>query len=437
MAYQIPQDIYAVNAALEYNESLPPNDKRYIPTEQARGDFTFNSLLKALGVSPKDLRLINPPQRKYNLFCGHRGCGKSTELRRLAARLHSGGRFFVVFLDILKELDPNSLQYVDVMMALAKTLFAELEKNRVEINQVFLTNLENWFSETVKTATKSNELSNEIQAAVQGKTGIPFLCELTAKFTNVFKINATYKEELRSAIKNSFSVFAAAFNLFIQAAEDALRKAGRGKRLLFVVDGTDRLSVGDSEKFFIKDVNQLQQLNGLFVYCAPIHLLGDGNQVQQAFAFHKLPMIKLHERDTPEIRFEPGYEALRRIIYQRADAKLFDAPETVDFLVAHSGGCPRELLRLLEYTFMAAENDLFDNAAADAAVKRLATDYRYWLKLSDYQLLARIDRNEIDGENDKRAQELLYNLALLEYNSYWRRSHPVVRLLEPYQWAQA
>lgn len=436
MAYQAPQNIYAVNAALEYNEALEPDDERYISTDKARGDSTFNTLFKYLGVSPNDLKLIEPPERKYNLFCGHRGCGKSTELRRLTAQLHDGERFFVVFLDILKELDPNSLQYVDVMMGLAKALFADLEKNGVEIEQVFLTNLENWFSETVRTASKSNELSSEIQTAVQGKTGIPFLCELTAKFTSAFKINATYKEELRTAIKNSFSVFAAAFNLLIQGTEDALRKAGKGQRLLFVVDGTDRLCGEDSEKFFIKDVYQLQQVVGLFVYCAPIHLLGDSNQVQQAFAFHKLPMIKLHERDTPEIRFEPGYDALRRIIYQRADAKLFDAPETVDYLIAHSGGCLRELLRLLEYTFLAAENDRFDKAAADAAVKRLATDYRYWLKLEDYALLARIDRNEIDGENEKRAQELLYNLALLEYNSFWRRSHPVVRLLEPYQRAR-
>lgn len=433
MSYQIPKNIYAVNAVLEYNEALGPTDERYVPTEKARGEFTFGKTLKALGVSPKDLKLMEPPQKKYNLFCGHRGCGKSTELRRLAAKLHDPERFFVVFLDILKELDPNNLHYVDVMMALAKTLFDSFKEHQVSVDQVFLTNLENWFSEIVRITSKTNELSSEIQTAAQGKTGIPFLCELTAKFTNAFRINATYKEELRTAIKNSISVFASAFNLLIQGAEEALRKAGKGRRLLFVVDGTDRLSGEDSERFFIRDVYQLQLVDGLFVYCGPIHLLGDGNQVQQAFAFDKLPMIKLHERDTPNIRFEPGYEALRQLIFQRADPQLFDSQETVDYLVKYSGGCPRELLHLLEYAYQAAENDVFDMAAAQAAVKGLATDYRYWLKPEDYALLARIDRNEIDGENDARAQVLLYNLALLEYNSFWRRSHPVVRLLEPYR----
>lgn len=433
MTYQVPQDIYAVNAALEYNESLKPDDERYVHTEKARGDFSFNSVFKALGVSPSDLRLVKAPPRKYNLFCGHRGCGKSTELRRLAVQLHDPQRFFVIFLDILKELDPNNLHYVDVMMGLAKALFDDFKEYSIAIDPVFLTNLENWFSETVRVAGKSSALSSEIQTGIQGKSGIPLLCEFAAKFTTAFKINATYKEELRTVIKNSYSVFASAFNLLIQGAEEALRKAGKGQRLLFVVDGTDRLSSADSENFFVKDVYQLQQVEGLFVYCAPIHLLGESNQVQQAFAFHKLPMIKLHERDTPNIHFEPGYEALRKLVYQRAAASLFDSPETVDYLICHSGGCPRELLHLLEYAYQASETDRFDRAAAESAVKRLATDYRYWLKPGDFELLARIDRNEIDGENDARAQELLYNLALLEYNSFWRRSHPVVRLLEPYR----
>ena len=72
------------------------------------------------------------------------------------------------------------------------------------------------------------------------------------------------------------------------------------------------------------------------------------------------------------------------------------------------------------------------------AVAKLAANYRYFLKPSDFSLLRAIDANPAHGGNDQATQDLLHRLALLEYNDgSWRRSHPVVRLLEGYQNAQA
>ncbi|GDX77276.1 hypothetical protein LBMAG41_23550 [Cyanobium sp.] len=71
-----------------------------------------------------------------------------------------------------------------------------------------------------------------------------------------------------------------------------------------------------------------------------------------------------------------------------------------------------------------------------AAIEKLAADYRYFLKPADYVLLKAIDSNPADGGNDEQAQDLLHRLALLQYNDgTWRRSHPVVRTLEGYKTA--
>jgi MoxR-like ATPase len=56
------------------------------------------------------------------LFSGHRGSGKSTELRRLARDL--AGRFFVVTASA-RSLNPADLQYVDVVFACAAALLRE------------------------------------------------------------------------------------------------------------------------------------------------------------------------------------------------------------------------------------------------------------------------------------------------------------------------
>jgi hypothetical protein len=54
------------------------------------------------------------------------------------------------------------------------------------------------------------------------------------------------------------------------------------------------------------------------------------------------------------------------------------------------------------------------------------------LNSEDYDLLVRIDDTMDDISNDK-VRDLLYKLALLEYNSYWQLSHPAIRTLKEYE----
>ena len=120
-------------------------------------------------------------------------------------------------------------------------------------------------------------------------------------------------------------------------------------------------------------------------------------------------------------------------MYRRADPAVFDAEETVDQLIEYSGGNPRELLKLLHYCFQLTETERMDMRAAARVVRELATDYRRILEATDYGLLFDVDRSDEADTNSARARHLLYNLALLEYNSFWWRSHPVVRTLPGYR----
>ncbi|MEM6406567.1 MAG: hypothetical protein AAF669_08285 [Pseudomonadota bacterium] len=92
----------------------------------------------------------------------------------------------------------------------------------------------------------------------------------------------------------------------------------------------------------------------------------------------------------------------------------------VDQLIDHCGGHPRDLLRLLNYAFLAAEGEVFDQAAVEDAIKQLASEYRHCLTTDDYAFLYRIDQAPADETSQSaQAQRLLYHLALLEYNRYW------------------
>ncbi|HLP44429.1 MAG TPA: hypothetical protein VK186_28265 [Candidatus Deferrimicrobium sp.] len=430
-----PQDMWEVNAKLNFDLPLDENDPRYVDTEKGRGKFSFNEMYRTLGIDSNKNEFRAATNKSYNLFCGHRGCGKTTELRRLAKELNKDNLFFVVFLDSMEELNLKNLFYPDLLLALAKKLLEKLSNADVKIDNALLDNLSDWFMEKISKTEKLNAFEAEVKAQVKMETGIPFFATLFAAMTTKIKNNATYKEEIREVVKNSFSEFADGFNNLIATSEKAVEKAGKGKKILFIIDGTDRLEKKDSERFFIEEVYQLQQIVAHFIYCAPIHLLYEGNQVQQLFNSFILPMIKIYPEQGSMAKFEEGYEVLRQILYLRADKKLFESEKVVDLLIANSGGNPRDLLKLLQYAHRKSESDaeVFKMTAVDEAIHAFAMDYRKFLDKEDYEILYKIDQGEDQDGSSDQIRRLLYNLAILEYNSGWWRAHPIIRHLEGYK----
>lgn len=66
-------------------------------------------------------------------------------------------------------------------------------------------------------------------------------------------------------------------------------------------------------------------------------------------------------------------------------------------------------------------------------MRRLTNEYRRLVQPDDFPLLAGIDRAGTDyAPVTEQTRRLLYDLALLEYNSYWWQSHPAVRALDGY-----
>ena len=48
------------------------------------------------------IELIDTSENRYILFCGHRGCGKSTELNNQVKTFHRPDGYFVVYCNIWK-----------------------------------------------------------------------------------------------------------------------------------------------------------------------------------------------------------------------------------------------------------------------------------------------------------------------------------------------
>ena len=436
MPYQLPADIWEVNASLQLDEALEgEEDPRWVDTQSARGESGLRQLRLALGMSGRQLK--SPPDGGYYLFCGHNGSGKSTELRRIRNDLDAPDAYCVVFADAAQELDVNNLRYQDVLLHLAGKLMERLEKDGVGMEQVHLRKLQDWFHERVENRAETEVFAQEIRAGVEAGAGIPGLAKLFARVSNALKTNSTYKVELRRTLQNYFTDFSEAFNHLIESAEEAIRDAGKARGILFVIDGTDRLSGDDARAFFVSDVHQLRQVHGRFIYCAPVHLAYEGNEILQKFKkIFQLPMIKIVNQDGTTN--QDGRDVMREMLHKRAAPDLFDEG-VADILAEYSGGHPRDLLRLLRNAFLYAEHDRFDEASARQAVREVATDFRRFLGPKDYRLLAEIDSappEQTMSDDSDHSRKLLYNLALLEYNGFFWRSHPAIRTTDGYQAAQ-
>ena len=426
--------IWDAKNKLTYDQPLPPDDPMFVDIAKARGEFSLKPLYNQLNVDAQG-KLHNPPLKQYILFTGHRGCGKSTELLRVKKHLNAPERYYVVHLDCLEKLDINNLKYSDVLLALAAGLLKQLEdEHGISVEQVHLTRLENWYKDRVITHASLRNMESELKAGVKAEGGLPWLVKLFAELTNKISIGSTYRDELREVVRNNFTEFATSFNQLIRAAEDKVRKKNLGQRILFTVDGTDRLDSDDAHKFFVEDVHQLTQIQSLFIYCAPIDLLHATNQLTASFGQpFRVPMLKIRDRNDQPL--EANYAIVRELVHRRVPPHLFDTQGTLDYLIRYSGGHPRDLLRLLNVAINNADTECIDWTAAERAVKEVANDYRRFINSGDYARLVAIDNapDAPDDFTDDTSSKMLYNLILLEYNNYFWKSHPVITTLPGYK----
>lgn len=432
-----PSTLMSVNNAIDFKDALGVDDPRYVETVNARAERFQRHFFRTLGYDSVSDN-FEPPvagASKHVLFFGHVGCGKSTELARLSRALHASHLYWVVNVDLLALLDPHNINYSDVWLAVAQQLVQRLADDAIPVAPQILRRLENWFNQQVLTNVQIKDFSAELSAGAEIGGGIPSLLKLFGKFTSAIKTGSTYRDEIRTVVRNSYGEFIGALNQLFVAAISAIQDAGRGQQILIVIDGPDRFRGDDWRKFFVDDSNQLTQASCVVVYTAPMALKSSGARLD-AFESLALPMVKLAEFDTGARRVE-AFDAMRQVIFKRAHYSLFADIDTVDALIEYSGGHMRDALRLLSYSCVEADATPLQRTDIDAAAKRLAGDYRSWIPQGDaYTVLAQVAAQPDNAGSSEIITKLVEGGALLEYNNgSWRQPHPVIRLLHGYQLA--
>ncbi|MGK7944479.1 MAG: ATP-binding protein, partial [Microcystaceae cyanobacterium] len=92
---------------------LPDEDSRYVSCREVRGD---DNIIRAVG---RKITLSDVPT--YQLYTGHRGGGKSTEIAHLKAYLEEKG-CRVIYFEADEYMDTKDVNYTDILLACTRRI---------------------------------------------------------------------------------------------------------------------------------------------------------------------------------------------------------------------------------------------------------------------------------------------------------------------------
>ncbi len=377
------------------------------PFHVERAGKPLNKLIRAL------MRQHRQPPKYF--FSGHRGCGKSTELNRLAADDVINKQFFIVKYSVKDVCDVNNLNYVDVLFSMGAQLYIQYIDAGKELEPELLKELESW--------GRSIELEQEKtkSAGVSMKGGISaFFLSVQAKI----KSEHTTREIIREQIEPKLSELIDKINLIIADIEGKEKK-----NVLVIIDDLDKPSLEQAKEIFYNNYTAITQPACYIVYTVPISIFF-GPEIRESKFF--LPNIKLHTKNDRNGIDKDGYELMRTFVYKRMKEELIE-PKALDFAIKMSGGVFREGARIMQIAADSAienERGRILKEDVERAEREIRSDFKRILESDDYNAL-----NEISKSNDIRGIEkvghLLHNLSVLEYENEenWYDIHPTLEEL--------
>jgi hypothetical protein len=416
-----------------------PEDRQYyIDFASVRGGKIIEALARTISLRS---RLDQPT---CQLFTGHIGCGKSTELRRLQADLEAQG-FHVVYFESTQDLDMADVDISDILLAIIRQVTDSLAEVGIQLRPRYFA--DRW-QEMVDFLQTPLELSAEANLPLPMKLG-----KITAKT----KASPSLRSRLRQYLEPRTSGILESLNEEILArANQALQRQGK-KGLVVIVDNLDRVEDRRNdggrtqpEYLFVDRGEQLRRLNCHLVYTIPLTLMFSNdyqaltNRFGGGVAPRVLPMVSVRSRDGKDN--QAGMALFRQLVLARAfpqiepEARLdlvtqvFDSSETLDRLCRMSGGHVRNLLGII-YTCLQEEDTPLSRNTIERAIRNYRDRLVSAITDDEWELLADVVKQQnVSGEEGH--DTLLRSLFVFEYQDeqgQWFAVNPVLRETEKFQ----
>ncbi len=434
MTFQPATDLTEAFNVCDPAQPLDAGDERYVDLEPGRGD-------EGSAVAQCKKRILRSRSPLVQLLAGHRGCGKSTELRRLQKQLEAEG-YFVAYFEVDSDLDLEDTEPTDILLAFVRNLEQAVREAGFSISGKLLDEFLLWFGDVVLEKTDRRQIEAEVRSEVGIGAEVPLFAKLMARFTGQVKTGTESKKHVRQQLDPQVSQLVHRGHLLVSAARTAAQEKGH-KDLAVIVDNLDRIALkdrGDSrtshEVLFIERGELLKGFGCHTVLTVPISLLFSAKQANLSAIFpdrHVLPMVKIAARSSRE-PWATGRELVADLLRQRLDLGTLFEDGVVEKLISSSGGHPRLLMTLVRYALDFVDDPPITTTAAQKAFKRLVNDYGRSIPEDHWPLLASVSKDQA-VKNDEQHQLMLFNLSVLEYQNEdrWCDVQPAIRELPQFQ----
>ncbi|MGK7875983.1 MAG: ATP-binding protein [Xenococcaceae cyanobacterium] len=370
MMIDLIQFFRAIDPGESLNIKNPEQRQYYIDFSSVRGGKIIEELKENITIYYRD-------RPTCDLFTGHIGCGKSTELLRLKAELEEEG-FHVVYFESSKDLEMADVDIGDVLLAIALRVSQSLENLTISeprrlgkllrgAAKLLLTEIEFQKFELgwPEGIGLPKGLKFGFSANNQGEFSVAMgIGTIAAKA----KSDATLRARLNQFLGPQKNELLTAINQeLIKPAITQLKHQGK-KGLVAMVDNLDRIDAQNKnwgrpqqEYLFVDQAEFLQKLNCHLVYTMPLALKfsDDFGRLMMRFPNDPkvLPMVQVQLKNGDDC--SEGMALLRQMVLARAFpdlneterlnkiSEVFDHPDTLDRLCWVSGGNERDLLQLL------------------------------------------------------------------------------------------
>jgi hypothetical protein len=387
----------------------------YIDFSPVRG----GEIIEELG---RTITLFSPDEPTCQLFSGHIGCGKSTELLRLKEQLERQG-FHVVYFESSQDLDLADVDISDILLAIARQVSASLEAIQIKLKPGYFANL-----------------FTEVKEFLQTPIDLTWGAELSfgiAKITAQTKDSPKLRGQLRQYLEPRTNGILEAINELIERATKELKARGK-QGLVVIVDNLDRVDSSPKpmgrmqpEYLFIDRGEQLRRLNCHVVYTIPLALIFSNeseiltSRLGGGVDPKVLPMVPMQSKNGSECA--EGMALLRQMVLARAfpdvnpDERLnlitnvFDSPETLDRLCRGSGGHVRNLLGLL-YSCLQKKNPPIALDCVEKVIRERRNKLVLGIKAYEWELLRQV-RELKTVKQEPEYQILLRNMLVFEYRN--------------------
>jgi hypothetical protein len=378
------------------------------------------------------IRLSPRGQYQVQLLSGHPGSGKSTELRWLTTELQKnvdGRSFHALFVDLQDYLDIRDIQLPEFVTA----LFSAIVDDPI-------------LGDYAAMSATAKKLWREVVALAKG-VGLSLEAEVpvgVAKLKLSLKTSPGLQKRYREVTRDCITSFVEGLSDLIQGVRTHLLKQGVDDLVIIAdnLERIERLPLEDGTRrtthdlFFLEELPLIQEVPVHLILTVPVSLHFTQGRIRQVFRAPNdvvLPMVAVRTRGPdPSLPDDAGIAALTRLLMRRIDVDaVFADEEALRYAVMQSGGCIRDLLRIVSTGAVMKKDLRFTRDDVDLTVKEFVGNMERLLQgrsfLRDLHHVVETGCFPEAFEDDTR-QWLLYELVLLEYNSdTWYDVHPFAR----------